>query len=174
MQNKPIDNLDQSIPCDFSISVLMQRAPSDNPWLDHRWQTLGVTAALSKEVAPDRAVTLVHEQGEVRHYLHSGFRLRLYVDECESYYHNLCSPVPSCFVIMGEEEEGVVEPLLVSLSFDEANAYLEGDEQVDAVAMPPELYRWCELFVLQHYVPQQKKKRRLEDWSRGMKTGARS
>jgi hypothetical protein len=35
---------------------------------------------------------------------------------------------------------------------------------VYAVPMPPELYRWCELFVLNHYVPEQKKKRRLKNW----------
>jgi hypothetical protein len=55
-------------------------------------------------------------------------------------------------------------PFLVSLSFDEANAYQEGDGVVYAVAMPPELYRWCEHFVLDHYVPEKKKKRRLTDW----------
>ena len=52
----------------------------------------------------------------------------------------------------------------VSLSFDEAHAYLEGDDTVYAVDIPPELYRWTESFVLTHYCPQQMKKRKRRDW----------
>ena len=52
----------------------------------------------------------------------------------------------------------------VSLSFDEAHAYLEGDEQVYAVEIPPELYQWAEAFILTHYVATKKIKRKLKNW----------
>ncbi len=62
------------------------------------------------------------------------------------------------------DEESQPVPFLVTLSFDEAHAYLEGDQEVYAVDIPPELYRWSEAFVLSHYVPQKKRKRKLDNW----------
>jgi hypothetical protein len=63
----------------------------------------------------------------------------------------------------------VPRPFLVSLSFDEANAYLETDDvDVFPVAMPPELYRWIEAFVLAHYVPEPRRKRKRDDWREGV------
>ncbi len=56
------------------------------------------------------------------------------------------------------------EPVLVTLSFDAGQAYLEGDETVYNVPLPPELYRATEAFVLAHYVPEKKNKRKLENW----------
>lgn len=164
MSEKLAATLDRPAPTDFSLSVLIQQSPSCSPWQDYAWEAVGVTAALWDPAAAADTVSLVLEQGGIRQYLHGGFRLQLHADECESYYHNLCSPAPSCFVIAHDKGDGSPVPFLVSLSFDEANAYQEGDEMVYGVPMPPELYRWCELFVLNHYVPEQKKKRRLKDW----------
>lgn len=149
------------LPADFSLAILMASAPSTSPWLDRQWDVLGVVAG-ARDATP--GPRLVRREGEVDHYLNEGFRLRLHVDECESYYHNLRSPTPCCFVIATPDDAGVPVPFLVSLSFDEANAYQEGEEQVFRVPLPPELYRWCEQFVLRHYVPTKKKKRRLKDW----------
>ncbi|MCW8906800.1 MAG: DUF3305 domain-containing protein [Sedimenticola sp.] len=153
-----------SIPADFSLSVLMVRTPSESAWLDYQWEALGVVASQWDRTRSPRGARLVHRNGDTCHYLNDGFRLQLHIDECESYYHNLRSPSPRCFVIASPDEQGTPVPFLVSLSFDEANAYLEGEEQVFSVVMPPELYRWCEQFVLQHYVPTKKRKRRLKDW----------
>ena len=44
------------------------------------------------------------------------------------------------------------------------HAYLEGDEQVYAVEIPPELYKWTEAFVLTHYIATKKTKRKLTNW----------
>lgn len=151
---------------DFSLAIIMSRSPSPSPWLDYQWQVVGVIASEWDGSQAPTAAQLVHQQGDTQQFLNAGFRLQLHVDECESYYHNLCSPTPSCFVMATPDSEGMPVPFLVSLSFDEANAYLEGEEQVFSVAMPPELYRWCEQFVVHHYVPEKKKKRRLKDWKR--------
>jgi hypothetical protein len=55
--------------------------------------------------------------------------------------------------------------LLVSASFDEAHAYLEAEGDAEAVPMPPEIYQWVERFVLKHYVPERKVKRKRRNWS---------
>lgn len=163
MSDRAVDNLAKTVPADFLLSVVMQRSAAQSPWREYVWEAIGITAARWEPGVP-KSVSLVHQEGVLRHYLYSGFRLRLHADECESYYHNLCSPSPCSYVLARENEAGVPEPFRVSLSFDEANAYQEGEETVFPVAMPPELYRWCELFVLNHFVPERKKRRRRTDW----------
>ena len=51
-----------------------------------------------------------------------------------------------------------------NLSYDEATSYMEVDEPVFSLPMPPEVYRWLEAYVLEHYVPERKKKRKRDDW----------
>jgi hypothetical protein len=55
---------------------------------------------------------------------------------------------------------------MVTLSYDEAAAYTEVEEEVFAVPMPPEVYRWVENYVLEHYVPEKRRKRKRVDWKR--------
>lgn len=151
------------LPNSFSVAVIMQQSPSGSPWADDYWEAIGVSAGDSAQVAGNRTPVMIHEQGGVRQFLYTGFRIALYIDECESYYHNLISPTPRCYVVADYVDELPV-PILVSLSFDEAQAYLEGEQIVYAVDIPAELYTWSEAFVLSHYVPEKKKKRKLKDW----------
>ena len=155
--------ISDSIPDSFTVSVIMQQSPSHNAWLAQQWQAVGILAA-GRDGDADREVTLIHQEGEVSRYLYSGFSLRLHVDECESYYHNLLSSEPRCYVVANQADDGRPVPFLVSLSFDEAHAYLEGDETVYAVPVPAEVYRWTEAFVLAHYVPTKRTKRKRADW----------
>jgi len=99
-------------------------------------------------------------------YLWSGFRLHLYTDQAESYYANLMGESPSVFVISRPGHEDRLEPCLITLSYDEASAHMEVEDRVDTVAIPPEVYRWVEAFVLEHYVPERKQKRKRENWKK--------
>ena len=99
-------------------------------------------------------------------YLWSELPIRLYVDQAESYYCNLMGEKPGAFVISRPSQDGRLEPFLVTLSYDEAAGYMEVDDRVDAVSMPPEVYRWVEAFVLEHYVPERKQKRKRENWKK--------
>ncbi len=152
-----------SSPDEFPISVIMERRPVlDNPWIDHQWAAVAVAVG-SRDDSASSGQIYTH-LGVLRE-LHPTMPIRLYVDECESYYHNLLSPRPCCYVVTRREAEEAPIPLLVSISFDEAHAYLEGGDEVHPVDMPPELYRWTETFVLHHYVPIKKRKRRRQKWS---------
>lgn len=152
------------IPETFPVAVIMERRPSTvSRWSDFEWRALGVTVGAQGN-GSDATPKLMREHEETRQYLHSGLALTLHRDECDSYYHNLVSPVPRCYVVAREAEDGVPEPFLVSLSFDEAHAYLEGEDTIYAVDIPPELYRWTELFVLANYAPERRRKRKREDW----------
>lgn len=157
----------QEVPEMFEVSVIMQRRPlRGNPWVDHQWSAIGVTVG-SPAAADGGGAQCIHDDGDTAQILFPGFRIVLHVDQCESYYHNLVAPRPSCYIVASSNSEGVPVPGLVSLSFDEANAHLEADEEVFPVDMPPELYRWTESFVLSHYVPEGRTKRRRVDWKRG-------
>ncbi len=150
-------------PDKFPVSVIMESKPSKSPWLDQCWSAIGVCciADESKDVGVEKVI----QQGEIQQFVYRNLKLRLYVDECESYYHNLLSPHPSCYVIAREDGQGKPIPVIVSMSFDEANAYQEGDDLVYSVPIPVELYRWLEAYVIEHYMPQKRKKRKRVQWN---------
>lgn len=161
-----LENFNQELPSQMPVAVIMEKTPSDNVWIDFTYKAVGVVSAIDET---DSSIQLIHESNGVERYLVSGLGLKLHVDECESYYHNLMSPKPGCFVVAGEVDDPneMPVPYLVSLSFDEVHAYLEGDEQVYAVEIAPELYQWSEAFILQNYVAVKKTKRKLKNWKDG-------
>jgi hypothetical protein len=75
--------------------------------------------------------------------------------------------VPSVFVVCRPEDSGELRTVHVTPSHDAAEAYMQGDGQVFAVAMPPEVYRWVEAYVLEHYVPEKRQKRKRDAWNEG-------
>jgi len=164
MQEIELADFNNKLPEKLPISVIMEKRPSDHAWVNFTYQAVGVVAG---EHPQEREVKKIYEQDGLERYLFSGLSLQLYVDECESYYHNLMSPQPGCYIVASEPEtlDEMPEPYLVSISFDEAHAYLEGDEQVYAVEIPADLYRWTEAFILMHYVATKKTKRKLKNWS---------
>jgi hypothetical protein len=54
----------------------------------------------------------------------------------------------------------------VTANPDEASAHLEGDEQVFATPIPPEIYKELERFVVEYYVPRPRRKRKRKNWSK--------
>jgi hypothetical protein len=148
----------------FPLSVIMERRKvSGNPWIDESWRAVGVTVG----DAPDPGAPnprLILEEGGVARYLWTGLSVELHADEAESYYHNLMVGTPGCYLVARTRDDGMPEPVLASLSFDAGQAYLEGDETVYSVPLPPELYRAAEAFVLARYVPEKKMKRKRQDW----------
>jgi hypothetical protein len=163
MEDIELEDFDSKLPDKLPISVIMEKRPSDHAWVDFTYKAIGV---VTSDQLRESETKKVYQQGGVEQYLFSGLSLQLHVDECESYYHNLMSPQPGCYIVAGATEtlEEMPEPYLVSLSFDEAHAYLEGDELVYSVEIPPPLYRWVEAFILTHYVATKKTKRKLKNW----------
>lgn len=163
MEKIELDDFDQELPQKMYVAVIMEKKPSTHPWADYAYQALGVVMRGGEE---DKSVTRVYQNNDgVEHYLVTGLVIELFEDECESYYHNLMSPEPGCFIVAEQPEyDEMPVPYLASLSFDEVHSYLEGDEQVYAVEIPRELYQWAEAYVLTHYVPIKKTKRKLKNW----------
>lgn len=166
------ERLEEILPQYFPVSVVMQSKPSSNQWVDEIWDAVGLVVFSDGEANEKDAGVKNIQQQEGKQLIYSGLKVNLHLDECESYYHNLMSPKPSCFIVAREEDEDgndtdVPIPFLVSMSFDEAHAYLEGDDIVYAVPIPAELYQWTEAFVIQNYSAEKRKKRKRKDWRKG-------
>lgn len=157
---------DSTFPDRFRVGVLMERRDRpDSRWLRESWDLLGVV--LDSEHPSSEARRCIRQSDHGEQYLWSGFKVRLHRDELESYFHNLQSPEPKIFVITHRDAEGAPEPFLVSLSYDEANAYETGGEMVYSAALPPVLYAWVEQYVLENYAPERRIKRKRDRAGKG-------
>jgi len=108
------------------------------------------------------------EQGEI--YSFGGYKVTLYKDACERYWHALIGDKPLVYVVCNEEVESdehslPVEPALVTIDYDEAISHAETDGLVLSTTIPAELYRYMEAFVLEHYKPKAFKKRKRKKWA---------
>jgi hypothetical protein len=147
----------------FPVAVILERRPAVSRWIEHVWKAVGIAVGRH---AGGRTPRLIRDEQGVALFLVGGLDVALYVDECESYYYNLVSDNPRAYVLAHATDDGTQpQPFRVSMSFDEAHAYLEGDDQIYDVDVPPELYRWTEAFVIANYFPEKKRKRKLRDWS---------
>ena len=159
-------SLDMPMPEHFPVSVILESRPATSQWIDQVWQVVAVTIG-SREDDANTVPRLIHSDGQVKRYICTGLKVRLFKDECESYYFNLMSDTPRCYVIAHvDDPEDPPDPFLISMSFDEAHAYLEGEDEIYDVDVPPELYRWTEAFVLVHYVQEKRTKRKRKDWKK--------
>ncbi len=149
---------------EIPVSIVMQREEvKQKRWSFPRWQVLGVVAG-EKTSSCEVKRTLIHCDDDRQEYLWRGFTLQLFKDGAESYWYNLIGEKPSLFVVCREDEVGAMTPMLVTANHDEANAYLEADDTVFSVAMPPEVYHWMEHYVVENYIPEEKKKRKRKQW----------
>ena len=154
---------------EIPVTVLVEcRQARSGRWVEEQWQAIAVVAG--KDVTSDEfETTLVHEDAECRRYLWSGLRLSLYKDACESYWYNLMSDEPYLYVVCFAEEdedgEECLHPVLVTADQQEATGHMETDDQVYSVPMPEQVHQWVERFVVENYVPEQKKKRKRKQWA---------
>jgi hypothetical protein len=160
----------QSTPTEIPVTVLVEcRQARSGRWVQEQWEAVAVVAG--KDVMGNASkTTLVHEDAECRRYLWSGLKLSLYKDACESYWYNLMSGSPYLYVICytDEDENGAdgLKPFLVTADQQEASGHMETDDRVYSVPMPEQVHEWVERFVVEHYVPAQKKKRKRQQWAK--------
>ncbi|MDH3640204.1 MAG: DUF3305 domain-containing protein [Gammaproteobacteria bacterium] len=154
----------------FPISVIIERRRlSRGDWSWPEWRVHGIVAAKSPDSAAGLESTRIHSERDVERYLWTGLAVRFYRDAAENYWHNLKGRQPSVFVICRpqdeEHTESLLAPFLVTVDPYEAEAYIEGDDTVFAVSIPPEVYGPLERFVIDHYQPSEKRKRKKSKWS---------
>ncbi|SEO67025.1 Protein of unknown function [Aquisalimonas asiatica] len=107
-----------------------------------------------------RQSTCIRSAEEGSLYMWSGYHLQLRKAQAEAYYLNIRGDSPSVFVVGRNGADGFV-PERLTVSLDEAQnldatELRDAGETVMRVAMPAEVYRWVEGFVLKHYEPRRK------------------
>lgn len=141
---------------EWPAAVIMQRTVIINRWADSRWETSGIVRDTAVSGEPARIIV---QTDIVTQTLYPGHFIRLFRDESEGYHYNITSPEPKVFVLWRMEDE-VAKPKFLSVSYHEGSRWLDSGENVDGVALPPELAPWMAEFVTRYYQPEEKKPRK--------------
>lgn len=131
---------------------------------EHRWQseTRQVVAVIARTADSEPPAT--SDNAEMLRY--DNLQIDLHADEADSYYLNISTEQPRCFVVLNENDEtGKYEPFIVTASPDLAASYESVDHPIEVVALDPALYPAIETFVLTHHIPEEFKKRKRKNWS---------
>ena len=138
----------------YSIAVIMERVKLANRWATDRWETKGVIRDIAPPGSGERVILSDENTTQI---LFPGLTLRLHLDEAEGYYLNITSPQPKVFVLW-RMREAIARPELLTVSYHEGARWMDAEESVDGVALPPELLQWIGEFVAEHYQPEPRKK----------------
>jgi hypothetical protein len=132
------------------VAVIVERQAVDNPWADHRWVVVAILPG-TPEVAP---WTMVDEAPGRCRYFAGIAHLRLYPRETETLKYNLESREPAVYVFLRRTEKPPGIALIGATACPgEAHAHADtGNDQVEPVAIPPEIAARIADFVARHHV----------------------
>lgn len=140
----------------FALSAVMARQAIDNRWQPYRWQPVAVLPDDGEHRQPSESRCTASEV----HTLYPGFMVEVHGDEAEGYFLNLGSPDPCVFVAWRMTEQGDdAYPHRLTLSYNEAARWMDGQEKVDGVPMPETIRAALTQWVAAHYKPPEKKRR---------------
>jgi len=145
----------------IAVDVIMEREELHNRWATERWQAHAVAPAAGGATG---AVERLPE-GVSERWIFNRLPVDIHVTESEGYYLNLTSPDPKAFVMWrrADDREPAAQPVIVTLSYNEAGRFMDAGEQVDGVPLDPALAAVLRAFVAAHYVPQPRRKVRRND-----------
>jgi len=150
----------------IEVAVIMQRVTNMGPaarWQTWRWELADV---VMHEAGFGTKPRMLYENESTQRWLHGGLKVELFKDDAEGYYLNASTDVPSWFVLWRMEnaaaitDEPIPVPVVVSLSYYDAGRWLDAQETVEQVPAPPDVLNWLSAFVDEHYVVEQKKRKR--------------
>lgn len=141
------------------VAVVMEREANPNPWEAWRFRLVDV---VPYQEAFGSAARVLRDDGRLRRTLYPGFRLELFRDEAEGYHLNLQTGTPVWFVMwrIDDEDPSRAWPETVSVSYTEAGRWLDAQERIDNVPLPPDLVAWLQAYTDEHYRPEPKQRRR--------------
>jgi Protein of unknown function (DUF3305) len=160
----------------LNVSVIMRREPivgAMSRWQSHRWVLEDVI--LDSEACVDgvdKTALLISKNDSNERWKHNGYKAELYTDDAEGYYLNVSTDAPCWFVLWRMEEqatitdEPIAKPETVSLSYHDAGRWLDAQETVEQVPLPPDVITWLKAFVDQHHVNEIKKRKRPDSFKR--------
>ncbi len=149
----------------LEVAVVIEREARPNRWQDWRFR---ITEVLLHEAAYGSEPRLLRDDGKLARWLHPGFRLELFRDECEGYHLNLTSGAPVWFVMwrIDDEDPSRAAPVIVSVSYTEAGRWLDAQERIDNVPLPADIAAWLQAWTDEHYRPEPKERKRPASFQR--------
>lgn len=146
------------------VGVVIRRQPGVTRWAKWIWRPVAVL--------PGAGPADWHEMrrdGEAAEYHARTMPLVVHRKETEGYRVALSNDPPTVYVILRPSDDPAaaqdVEVFGVTASAFEAQDYLDsGEEEVEAVPMPPELIAWLSAFVGHHQVDEAFIKRKRRKW----------
>ena len=138
----------------YGIAVIMERVKLANRWATERWDAKGAVRDTLPAGARERVIVSSENLTQI---LFPGLTLKLHPDEAEGYYYNITSPQPKIFVLWRLRDE-MARPELLTVSYHEGARWMDAEETVSGVALPPDLLPWISEFAAEHYRPEPKKK----------------
>ena len=141
---------------EWPAAVIMERLALNNRWATEKWEAKGVLRDSAPAGASAREI--VHNE-RVMQIMFPGLIIKLHKDEAEGYYYNISSPQPKVFVLWRMHDD-IATPEYVTVSYHEGSRWMDSDEHVDGVPMPPEMAPWIAEFVELHYKPEPRKPRK--------------
>jgi hypothetical protein len=139
----------------YPLAIIMEHVRLDNRWATERWEAKGVVQDAS---LPGSGERVIFADDRTRQVVFPGFTLKLHPDEAEGYIYNITSPQPKLFVMWRLGDDGVARPKSLSVSYYEGARWMDAEESVGGVALPPDLLPWIAEFAAAHYKPEPKKK----------------
>lgn len=135
----------------LALAVVVMRQPTANRWVDVRWSVVGLLPAL-----PDRAAwSILEERGQETLFYAGTAEVTLHATETDNYRHNLAGPTPTIYVILRRDRSAPQGLRLLGVTVDpgEIDSHSDvGDDVIEALAMPPDIFAWVAGFNARHYV----------------------
>jgi len=154
----------------LAVAVVMRRERLHGPsshWQPWRWS---LEAVMPDAPGFGSEPRLLEDRDGEQRWLHPGFEVALYRDEAEGYHLNVSAPAPCWFVLWRMDElptlapEPIPRPVTVTLSYNEAGRWLDAQETVEQVPAPEEIVAWLRAYAQEHYVVEQKRRKRPESF----------
>ncbi len=154
----------------LEVAVVMRKERIEGAmsrWQTDRWVLDDV---LMQEPGFGTEPRLLYKNESTQRWLHGGLRAELFEDDAEGYQLNASTPAPCWFVLWRMEEEATIadepiaRPVVVSLSYHDASRWLDAQEIVEQVPVPPAVLQWMQDFIAVHYQPEVKRVKRPESF----------
>ena len=148
-----------------AVAVVLRRLARPTRWEDWRFEIMEV---VPDEPAFGSAPRLLRDDGHEARWLHPGFTVELFTDEAEGYHLNLRTGAPVWFVLWRRDDADPsrAAPHAITLSYNEAARWLDAQEQVDNVPLPPDVRDWLQAWTDEHYKPEPKQRKRPASFQR--------
>ena len=148
----------------MTVGVVIERRALKSAWADEAWLPVAV---LPGDPGLEPGAKLRDGEGWAQFYAGSAV-IELFRKESASYVYNFERPPPKVYVALRRDDEGRLpwRVLLVTVAPDEAQAAMEGGEDiVEAVPMPEPVERWVAAFCERHPIDEMfvKRKRKRYD-----------